>query len=852
MNKLYFYKHSCSDECSNSRQRKNLIIITLLIAVFISAVLMHIGANEAFADSSASGASGNSASAGNKKITGYVTIAVEKFTLGQGFLLAPKKMPIYDGDKVSDVTTRALDEADIKYKVSIKNKNKTSYYLAQIEDKNRGKVTFSKYIQSRINEMTPDERAMRITYEDSTPDYLGEFDYTNTSGWVYCQNGAQPPKGAGQATVHDGDVIVWQFTCLGLGVDTYASLKTDTNHRLDRTELYPLLADTRFIKDDADEIKSAYNNCMKYAEDLDSTPAEAENDINALKQWIGENKIYKVQLQQNAQTNFDTLSGLYIKYENDRTYLIQGYKKIPLPILRVRLDDKKQLINFTGFRWKCDNFDANKPGLYTFTPEIIGGYTLQPGVELPSITVNVFAQGDINRDGKIDDTDRSLLLSLLTGKEEDPASCPGRDINSDGSTDLADLAILLQALNPKESQTSYTGGHLILLFDKDTYEADETASAKIIAYGGNIDACGIALKINDGKNAGTESGPSGQISDAEISWRDDAVPIDTSPYSLCKNVLQGAVWWDNAAECTDSGVELGIVTLKMSAPGRPNIKFTLGIDGSMIDKESGAYSGSKKIEDYNLEINYPDDIATERTNQLDALNKAMPDSSLYYAKEWEYINAARDKAESQINTAVSRSMMKEAVSDFRVMVDKQKTKLDYWQENFRNSKFVLSKKTYYYTGKAIRPAVTGKHNGKTLKLNRDFTVQYKNNIKTGTAAVIIRGKGIYDGTKTLKFTIKKKPAKSSIRKIKSSQKKTVTLTWKKISKNCKGYQIRYSLKKNMKKSRTVTARNYKTSSKTIKKLKSKHKYYFQIRTYNTSDNKKVYSGWSNKKSIKVK
>ena len=77
------------------------------------------------------------------------------------------------------------------------------------------------------------------------------------------------------------------------------------------------------------------------------------------------------------------------------------------------------------------------------------------------------------------------------------------------------------------------------------------------------------------------------------------------------------------------------------------------------------------------------------------------------------------------------------------------------------------------------------------------------------------------------------------------------MTWKK-AKNVTGYQIRYSLKKNMKGSKTVTIKKASTQKKVISKLKSKKTYYFQIRSYKTVNGTKYYSNWSGKKKVKVK
>ena len=83
-------------------------------------------------------------------------------------------------------------------------------------------------------------------------------------------------------------------------------------------------------------------------------------------------------------------------------------------------------------------------------------------------------------------------------------------------------------------------------------------------------------------------------------------------------------------------------------------------------------------------------------------------------------------------------------------------------------------------------------------------------------------------------------------------KKSIKVTWKKV-KGIKGYQIQYSTNKKFKKgNKTITVKSTKSTSATIKKLKSKKKYYVRMRTYKIVNGKKVYSAWSKAKSVKVK
>ena len=74
----------------------------------------------------------------------------------------------------------------------------------------------------------------------------------------------------------------------------------------------------------------------------------------------------------------------------------------------------------------------------------------------------------------------------------------------------------------------------------------------------------------------------------------------------------------------------------------------------------------------------------------------------------------------------------------------------------------LSTSTYAYDGKAKKPGVTVKLNGKTLKNGTDYTVSYSNNTKVGTAKVTITGNGNYTGSVSKTYSIKNNFKKATI------------------------------------------------------------------------------------------
>ena len=116
----------------------------------------------------------------------------------------------------------------------------------------------------------------------------------------------------------------------------------------------------------------------------------------------------------------------------------------------------------------------------------------------------------------------------------------------------------------------------------------------------------------------------------------------------------------------------------------------------------------------------------------------------------------------------------------------------------------LSTSTYAYDGKAKKPSVTVKLNGKTLKNGTDYTVSYSNNTKVGTAKVTITGKGNYTGSVSKTYSIKNNFKKATVSGIsnKSYTGKNITqsITVKyngKTLKNGTDYTVSYSSNKNI-------------------------------------------------------
>lgn len=167
----------------------------------------------------------------------------------------------------------------------------------------------------------------------------------------------------------------------------------------------------------------------------------------------------------------------------------------------------------------------------------------------------------------------------------------------------------------------------------------------------------------------------------------------------------------------------------------------------------------------------------------------------------------------------------------------------------------FSKDSYVYDGKTKKPGVVLKDSRGQVIDAGQYTVTFKDNKNVGKATAVITLKGNYSGSLKECFTII--PKATQIAKV-TAKSKSFEVKWKKQSVQTDGYVIQYSTSKKFTKSTTksVTVKNKKTTSQTVKKLKAKKKYYVRICTYkNIKENGKTVklcSQWSKPKTVTAK
>lgn len=131
-----------------------------------------------------------------------------------------------------------------------------------------------------------------------------------------------------------------------------------------------------------------------------------------------------------------------------------------------------------------------------------------------------------------------------------------------------------------------------------------------------------------------------------------------------------------------------------------------------------------------------------------------------------------------------------------------------------------------------------------------ITATTKNGTKA-TCKVTVKGKSSAKGTSSGAATASK-PKKATLKKVSSSKKRTLTVTWSRNS-SATGYQAVIATdKKFTKNKKSAAISKNKTTKKTFTKLKSKKKYFAKVRAYKQHGKTKVYGAYSTVQTTRVK
>gem|GEM_PF-3015552 len=168
---------------------------------------------------------------------GTATVSVELYSIGSGALVPPTKVEVTGNERASEVLMELI--ASNGYTCYYGGEPSSSFYLAYIADGSKTaryngyKCSASLYpvssprslnIRSDIPEKMKNFLRANADffdendYEDNFRGYIGEFVFSNGSGWMYCLNGDYTQRDLGSVYLRPGDTLKLQFT-LYLGVD---------------------------------------------------------------------------------------------------------------------------------------------------------------------------------------------------------------------------------------------------------------------------------------------------------------------------------------------------------------------------------------------------------------------------------------------------------------------------------------------------------------------------------------------------------------------------------------------------------------------------------------------------------
>ena len=224
-----------------------------------------------------------------------ITVAVEGFTIGLDYIVAPYKL-VLDENTLTEMANiyGYTDAAEMKenltaayalgytlhihgltmdYQGGLASGN--SFYMSSVSGLDTSNIAIPDELQSELenNGYAPEP----YVYEEGT---LGEFDITWGSGWMYFVNNVAPNVGFCDYIPQDGDVMRIQFT-LAYGADIGSTMVGALwFESVDRDELTQLIAD-------AIEAGVDYSEALEVVSTFGVTQDELDAACEALRAQLG-------------------------------------------------------------------------------------------------------------------------------------------------------------------------------------------------------------------------------------------------------------------------------------------------------------------------------------------------------------------------------------------------------------------------------------------------------------------------------------------------------------------------------------------------------------------------------------
>lgn len=234
---------------------------------------------------------------------GTVTLSIEKFTIGQGYLIEPTQVVLHERDTCAKLVKDILKKNNYEIEALTTSND---WYLSGIKNADDGTTKIPDVIKNMDTQVNgediiypPDDTAKNVAYPD-----LSEFSYHRNAGWMYSVNGEFPNVGMAARIPKDGDVIRVQFTVYGLGADLGSQYKDGGVRALNianKEKLTKKVAQFNEQKGKWLNIYSAsdrYNYAMEVLEKLDSKQWKVDDALEQLEQIMNKNNLTIAQIEE--------------------------------------------------------------------------------------------------------------------------------------------------------------------------------------------------------------------------------------------------------------------------------------------------------------------------------------------------------------------------------------------------------------------------------------------------------------------------------------------------------------------------------------------------------------------------
>ena len=180
-------------------------------------------------------------------IIGTAVWSFEAFTIGCGYIIEPKTYDIIEGETAAQMLNKILAEAG--FGSAYTGTLQKAYYLSHIKG-----VNLTPEIPYVLADILPLDLDV-YDPADYKADSLGEFDFTNGSGFMYCVNNIFPNVGFSDTYLSDNDVVRVQYTlAYGKDIGGYGALGAG-----DESEMYyPVANKDELTREIA---KIGFDNC---------------------------------------------------------------------------------------------------------------------------------------------------------------------------------------------------------------------------------------------------------------------------------------------------------------------------------------------------------------------------------------------------------------------------------------------------------------------------------------------------------------------------------------------------------------------------------------------------------------